>query len=375
MSDDNPTLADLMLREWTRGPYRRSIDPTQYVARMIAQARKFVLDDRMSSFMADLAYASLPVHRDIKRDRAILEGMRILSRLPHKVTWIEYNLRERMKRSVGVYGPINSNKLVPEKAPEKGGWLLIQHEKLESAFMAIECISHSTGGRERAEGMWGDLSPIPNACPLAYAWTTDDTRPPWKLLGEDAGTWHKAAWMLTGIPNYDSYNVGWMRAPWLTDPGAQKSILQHHVVEDVQHELASDLRYLWALLSAINDTPTEYKVVRPQKGHMVNRNYKRFVEHTVITLKIPGGKDMTKVAQRITRASRRRAHDVRGFWRKDWRFPLAALCQHEFEDVPDTHLARCKLCQGRKIWIAEHQRGDASLGFVLHDYSVEHSSP
>src|SRR5690242_7553179 len=30
-----------------------------------------------------------------------------------------------------------------------------------------------------------------------------------------------------------------------------------------------------------------------------------------------------------------------------------------------------RVCKGRKTWIKEHQRGDASLGFVLHDYSVE----
>jgi hypothetical protein len=46
--------------------------------------------------------------------------------------------------------------------------------------------------------------------------------------------------------------------------------------------------------------------------------------------------------------ARRRAHQVRGHWRRDWR--------HE----------------GQRIWIKEHQRGDASLGFVTHDYHVEH---
>jgi hypothetical protein len=30
---------------------------------------------------------------------------------------------------------------------------------------------------------------------------------------------------------------------------------------------------------------------------------------------------------------------------------------------------------GRKTWIAEHQRGDASLGHVLHDYAVEKGKP
>jgi hypothetical protein len=60
------------------------------------------------------------------------------------------------------------------------------------------------------------------------------------------------------------------------------------------------------------------------------------------------GRDPHKVARSIIARARRRAHQVRGHWRRDWR--------HE----------------GNRIWIKEHQRGDASLGFVTHDYTVKH---
>ena len=53
------------------------------------------------------------------------------------------------------------------------------------------------------------------------------------------------------------------------------------------------------------------------------------------------------LARKAVTMMRRRAHQVRGHWRDDWRHP------------------------GQKIWVKEHQRGDASLGFVLHDYTVE----
>jgi hypothetical protein len=64
---------------------------------------------------------------------------------------------------------------------------------------------------------------------------------------------------------------------------------------------------------------------------------------------------------------RRRAHQVRGHWRKDYRHPLLPGCVHVFDDN-----MTCKLCSGHKLWIAEHQRGDASLGFVTHDYEIHH---
>jgi hypothetical protein len=46
----------------------------------------------------------------------------------------------------------------------------------------------------------------------------------------------------------------------------------------------------------------------------------------------------------------KRAHAVRGYWRKDFRRP------------------------GERIWIRDHEFDDRSLGFVTHDY-VEHPSP
>jgi hypothetical protein len=372
----NATLADLMIREWSKSAYKR-IDRHGFVPRSIAQARKFVLDEGMSAFMADLAYAALPKVRNAQRDNAILEGMRTLSRLPHALTWIEYDLKARIDRAVKAYGAAD---ISAAKAPARGGWLLMRHPTMENAFLAMEAISHTTGHSTQnfeispvmpLEGVQPDgLLSIPNMCPVAYAWTTNDETPPWPKL--DRVPHPDVAGVMTGIFSYQSPRLICPMSPFLKDAPDLDKVLRYAVTSGLFYELASDVRYLWALLSAINDTPKEYAVVRPQKGHMVAGQYKRFVEHTVIKLMIPGSKDMTKVAQRITRAARRRAHDVRGFWRKDWRFPLAAFCQHEFESVPDTHLAKCKLCQGRKIWIAEHQRGDASLGFVLHDYSVEH---
>jgi len=66
---------------------------------------------------------------------------------------------------------------------------------------------------------------------------------------------------------------------------------------------------------------------------------------------------------------RRRAHQVRGHWRRDWRKPLLAGCEHVWNEE-----IFCTLCGGHKLWIDEHQRGDASLGFVMHDYEV-HRDP
>lgn len=40
--------------------------------------------------------------------------------------------------------------------------------------------------------------------------------------------------------------------------------------------------------------------------------------------------------------------------------------------APGAERAKCLQCDARRIWINKHQRGDASLGFVMHEYSVTH---
>jgi len=109
-----------------------------------------------------------------------------------------------------------------------------------------------------------------------------------------------------------------------------------------------ELRKALTLLAAINDVPIGVRHVEPSRGFIAQGRYRKFLDHNVITVTLPKGRDPQKVARQIIAKARRRAHQVRGHWRRDWR--------HE----------------GLRIWIKEHQRGDASLGFVTHDYRVEH---
>jgi len=60
---------------------------------------------------------------------------------------------------------------------------------------------------------------------------------------------------------------------------------------------------------------------------------------------------------------------VRGHWRIDWRHPPDPMCPHDYVATDDAHLT-CRLCRGMKIHIPPHERGDASLGMVTHDYRV-----
>jgi hypothetical protein len=88
-----------------------------------------------------------------------------------------------------------------------------------------------------------------------------------------------------------------------------------------------------------------------------------------VTLTVPV-KLYTKVIRNALTIAHRRGGPVREHWRRDWRRPLSALCDHDW-GADETHMF-CTLCKGRKIWIHEHVRGDTSRGFVTHDYAVTH---
>ena len=78
-----------------------------------------------------------------------------------------------------------------------------------------------------------------------------------------------------------------------------------------------------------------------------------------------------QVAKRAIAITRRPLHPVKGFWRLDWRNPFTKGCLHEWESLDQNHIG-CKTCKGRKIFVKDHVRGDASLGVITHEYAVHH---
>ena len=77
------------------------------------------------------------------------------------------------------------------------------------------------------------------------------------------------------------------------------------------------LRDLWALLATINDLPVTFERVEPSKGYMAGGGgYKKFLQHTVLHLTVPETR-WRKLVGKTAAILRRRAHQVRGHWRKE----------------------------------------------------------
>lgn len=361
MTNEFPTLFD-RVRAGCLGKHRSKLGYKD-TAQKIFAARRFTLGDDMSEFLGDLASAAFQSKSMEGRLQAI-EAMRMGARLPHPLTWVEYDLRKCMMstrkyggpvvRSPGFLGPSHADEM-----PKHEGWLIEQHPKIETAFRANIYI-HSDKWDEQGFDTWW--------FPWQYCWVSDDAVLPWRsaqLFGEHG---KKVSEIIVGMIGYHSPHVGVDMPEWLMRHGMENpQTLQY--TADLLREWTGTVRRMWAFLATINDLPVKVTEVKPWKGYMAGRNYRKFLEHRTITLTVPTTR-YRRLAQRVVAIARRKAHQVRGHWRKDWRNPFSPLCEHIL--VAHEEHIECSVCKGRRVWVTEHQRGDANLGFVTHDYKVEH---
>lgn len=346
-----PTLADMVIRTM----YAARSKDSNYFLDHVARARKFVLDESMSRMMADLgwaAYKGTSIPQRVQR----MDDIRRLARLPHPLTWVEWDERALARRARAEYG----SDLDPTKTPILSGGLFEQHPQVDTAF---KYTSFGLGQNFPSEGEVGE-TPVIGMTPFAIMWRTDDGPLPWNVDATAADMASRRrmplATMMTGILDYDG-PISIAAGPY-----------GEHVPATRMRQLFAEqfgmMRYILGLLATINDLPVKIETVRPSKGFVARGRYRKFMEHSVITLTVPETRYRV-LARKVASNLRRRAHQVRGHWREHWRNPLTPTCEHRFENASPT-LLRCSKCKGEKMWIPEHQRGDASIGFVTHDYKV-----
>ena len=311
MSKTEATLADLIIREGLRPNHKNKyVSPSR--AREIMESRKFVLDADASSFLVDLDYQNFR-GKNISYRKAIktFEYTRKLARLPHALTWIEIDNIAHAKR-------LEEYDVTPKSDPgtlcERAGWHLGR---------AIN--TYGLGIRTPGDNVfWGEFylddGGVPAWAPFTFFWTTED-RPLPVEYRPNLG--YIEALMGMTVDRMDAYAI------YLTNKfGVLKNRPPHPGTDMeaiVKHALSRDggavLRQILTLLATINDIPAGTRTVVPSHGYYSHGGrYRRFVEHSYITLNLPKGRDPIKVARHIITLIRKRAHQVRGHWRKHhWR--------------------------------------------------------
>jgi hypothetical protein len=103
------------------------------VRQALVAARRFVLDEAMSSFLADVAFAVLKKGSDAVSLKS-LDVARRSARLPHDVTWIEFDVAKFDTREIELWG-----ERINYDPPEVGG-VRGQHDHGEESHRcALAC--------------------------------------------------------------------------------------------------------------------------------------------------------------------------------------------------------------------------------------------
>jgi hypothetical protein len=343
-----PTLIDKLYKMSFRNASIPGWRSNAAIRERLAAAERFVLSDRMSAFTADLALQGfLGATRSGNRglQLKLAEQLRVSARLPHKVTWVEYNLRAASSRVSEILG---RPPLEPGEVPDREGWLLERHPDLDHACR-VHLFNDSSVTDKFGFDTW--------SFPIAFGWTTSDQPLPWRVI-------------LTGLRGYSTPLLDIIESDLLIDPRT----IDRDMVKKLIVEWAGVVRRMWALLATINDIPVVMTEVKQSRGFLGKGQIRKFLSHQVVTLDVPQRTDARKLARKVLALARRRAHQVREHFRADWRRPPSkqcpALVAHGAHFWGTDNV--CTECHGHRIIVHEHQRGDASLGFVTRSYSVEH---
>jgi len=367
-----PTLIDRLYRASFHKTTVSGWRSNSKMRHALESAYRFVLaDERTAGFLAELANESFikaavghPRHHYQKRlALRIADSLRVQARVPHEAVWIEYDLHAYQKRAREMR---DAEPFQPDEVPETEGWLIQQHPTIDTA-----CIMHVFNACEATQEDGHDTWTFP----FAFAWCCDDTPLPWQPIFMDA--LHKPfhgfttlSSVLVGLRGYERNNLNCVQSPLILDPEKNRQDIYQQLIT----EWTGTVRRTWALLATIDNLPIIKGEVRQSKGFFGGHRIRKFLSHHTITLYVPAKTDTRVIARKAIAIAHRKRHRVRGHWRDDWRNPPSKRCSpHLWITVDDEvdHIV-CELCRGRQIFVHKHERGDATLGWVSHDYVVKH---
>lgn len=333
----------------------------------IINARRFELDSDMSSFMADLS--AVPFDVDSIRRPELINSIRISAKLPFPKIWVEFDqdaFRTRLHEvNVTVrYGTDIIDNEVTEMLPNRMAWLIEEDDKDPNLICVTEFVV---------------INNVPMG--LGYSWvyrTDEKVLPdtfPYNLYGGAVGT---------GIVDYNSKTVGLKyNTTTQLEEMLQTVTFEHETDPTKSFEsklptlavttAGGTLRFAMCLLATLADIPMVRTETRVSKGYVARGRYRKYLNHTMLKINLPNRANTKTLAKRLIAITRRKAHQVRGHWRMYVKHK-GMICNgtHIWSDTDDTKHSHCMNCAAQRVWIDKHERGDASLGYVTHEYVLTH---
>jgi len=144
-----------------------------------------------------------------------------------------------------------------------------------------------------------------------------------------------------------------------------------------------ELRTVIAMLLMLNrPSMTEYKHRAPNSRGFIGNKLRPFMSYTTVDVSMDASPRMRLIGSVNDDAGLRRRHPVRGHYCHDQTardYMRIAGCVHDWrdchadwtpwQDAPpdDVDHWRCAVCEGKRWWRRDHERGTTEQGLVVHD--------
>lgn len=359
-------LANLIIQEtYRKKTLLRGANPArspEALRRAMIEAKRFVLDESMSEFAAELACVPFDV--------AALRRPEALTSIRHSAIPPFPKMFVHLDNHAFRRGLLKMNR----KEDAAGNKLIDPDEDKEGIVKDIGWLIENDGDDVTiTEFLTFDDDEI-ITLPFYYLYSLSDKG---YVDGPYRGGYLdiKAPMLAHGITNLVDSRMAVVYTHPL-DSFPKKMLTMVHAAGDTfpAHAMVAEfggiMRYVMTFLATLNDTPKIATEVRPQKGFLGGGQIRKYQDYTTLTLKLPGRTTKLNLARRLIAKARKGWHEVR----PHWRMLKEDLCPgHLWSERDTSGHSHCTVCAAKRVWIVlPHGRGDPTISVRTHKYLVTH---
>lgn len=370
----------------------------------VRQANRFVLDNDFVEYATEVS-SHTPAHKLLYRLQ--------FATLPYDKTWIEFDLRTKVRVMRRIHGLTG----IPEGVANRMGLLL---ERVDATMSTVTMV---------CEGLHGDNLTCPNM--TGYLFTLDERHLPYNrtyhgltafdmayrmkklqqmeqfsdiLKDADAeqimrNVTRGAMWGYTreskagsGILDSPADFVSRVTVPSFLERHGEVAFTPFYdlferakklghtsmtklssVINGEITEFSGMMRWLVCVLAMLNEVPTTSELIKPMHTMRagLTRRVAAFDFHRV-TLRLPKTKPVPWIERHLSNVERKhKAHEVRQHWRTYLALHACKKEEHNWEYDYNEGYRLCGKCMSFSRLIHEHVRGDPSLGWVRKEYMIK----
>ncbi len=344
-------------------------------ASTIRKARPFTLDAELAEIVGQICRHSSGEMRQVLNS----------FRLPYPVMWLEASFDVALK----FIGRRGFDWKLSAGPPDRVGWLITEAPEGSGNYAVTRIATVEVEGQHKAHlypvthlfsaehtlsvenafrSLAGKVHPevleavrSANSKPLLHlAWGS-------QIPPKEERDWNENPLLNANVMLLEPLMIQECVNPTTRDDSRSIKERAQRIMEAGAQDQAGDLGFIVVALSLLNEVPVRYVPFKPSGMIRANGSLRPYMTSSIVSIEVPATrrriKDIEKMLRHKGLGAKKARHEVRGHWRHADKLPLTEESHGRWERFTDR--------EGRlrwRTWIAHHERGDASIGFVRQTY-------